>query len=133
VNVIKPILLLVVVLIPAAIVHRLVLGSLNMALTVQEYAYAYGVNFVMASIIVMALLRLPERFKASLGFFFLFGSLLKFIVYFVFFLPHFKEDGDLSKLEFFCFFVPYALCLVIETTVLIAKLKAEDKATKSTN
>jgi hypothetical protein len=125
----KAILLLIVLLIPAMALHRLVLGAVNKALALQDYLYAYGLNFLMALIIIVALLNLPERYKNSLGFFFLFGSLFKFIVYFIFFLPYYKLDGELSKVEFLAFFVPYVLCLVIETTVLIAKLKAEDKAT----
>lgn len=129
-KVIKTLLLLAAVLIPAAFIHRLILGSLNKALALQEYVFSYGVNFIMAAIIIVALLKLPERYKSSLGFFFLFGSLFKFIVYFILFLPHYKADGELSKVEFMAFFVPYALCLVVETTVLIAKLKAEDQAPK---
>jgi hypothetical protein len=39
----------------------------------------------------------------------------------------YRSDGDVSSLEFFAFFVPYALCLVVETTVLIVKLKRDDE------
>ncbi len=122
----KAVLLLIAVLVPAMVLHRLVLGAVNKALALQDYLYSYGINLLMAAIIIIALLNLPERYKNSLGFFFMFGSLFKFIVYFIFFLPYYKADGDLSKVEFLAFFVPYVLCLVVETTVLIAKLKAED-------
>ena len=120
--------LLLAVLIPGMLVHRLVLEWLKAAITLQEYAIGYGINFFMAATIIVLLLHLPERYKTSLGYFFLFGSLLKFIVYFTIILPLFKIDGELSKTEFFAFFVPYFLCLVVETSVLIAKLKRDDQA-----
>jgi len=43
------------------------------------------------------------------------GSFLKFIVFFLVFYPPYKMDGNMDKLEFAAFFVPYVICLVLET------------------
>lgn len=123
---IKSLAVLLFVLVAGMITHRLILGWQHQGITWPEYVFGYGVNLLMAGIIIIALFNLPQRFKDSLGYFFLFGSLFKFIVYFLVFQPVFRDDGEVTRLEFFSFFVPYALSLVVETSVLIIKLKQED-------
>jgi hypothetical protein len=59
-----------------------------------------------------------NKYKSQLGFLFLAGSLLKFAVFFIVFYPIFKEDGQMSKLEFASFFVPYGMGLFLETISL---------------
>jgi hypothetical protein len=128
---IKSLSILFAVLFVVFVVHWLLLSLSNQVPNVQLLLLSYGVNFAMAAIIVIALLRLPKRFQQSLGFFFLFGSLFKFLVYFLLFRPVYQSDGAVSKVEFFSFFIPYVFSLIIETTILIAKLKAEDHSTKT--
>ncbi len=123
----KVLAILCAVLIAGALLHRLVLGALNKAMALQDYLFAYGINYIMAAAIIVTLFNLPEKFKISLGYFFLFGSFFKFIVYFLVFLPMYRSDGEVTKVEFFAFFVPYALGLMVETIALITKLKADDK------
>lgn len=122
----KAVALLIVVLLPAVFIHRVILSWQGVSFQANDYAPGYGLNFIMAAIIIVVLLRLPERYKSSLGYFFMFGSFLKFIVYFLVFLPLYKADGSVSKAEFFLFFIPYLVCLVIETSVLIFKLNREN-------
>jgi hypothetical protein len=43
------------------------------------------------------------------------GSLLKFLIFFIVFYPGYKADGEMDSLEFAAFFVPYAICLILET------------------
>lgn len=124
---IKSLAVLLFVLVAGMITHRLILGWQHQGITWPEYVFGYGVNLLMAGIIIIALFNLPQRFKDSLGYFFLFGSLFKFIIYFLVFQPVFRDDGEVTRLEFFSFFVPYALSLVVETSVLIIKLKQEDE------
>tara|TARA_B100000963_G_scaffold7215_1_gene5656 strand:- start:10024 stop:10407 length:384 start_codon:yes stop_codon:yes gene_type:complete len=64
--------------------------------------------------------------KDHLGYFFLSGTALKFLIFFVYVLPIFKEDGNQTKEEFFSFFVPYAVALIVETTSLVLLLKHGD-------
>ena len=87
--------------------------------------FAYFVNAFLAMGILAALMRMPERLQGSLGFLYLGGSMIKFLVFFLAFYPVYKADGDVSKLEFATFFVPYALCLIVETTVLVRMLNRQ--------
>tara|TARA_B100000614_G_C14419087_1_gene441126 strand:+ start:119 stop:502 length:384 start_codon:yes stop_codon:yes gene_type:complete len=64
--------------------------------------------------------------KDHLGYFFLAGTALKFFVFFVYVLPIFKEDGNQTKEEFFSFFVPYAVALIVETISLVLLLNQGD-------
>ena len=69
---------------------------------------------------------LAEKQNKNLGFVFLFGSTLKFAVYFLIFNPLFMQDESLSKLEFFTFFMPYIACLLVETLALVKLLREID-------
>ena len=91
----------------------------------RDLQFAYFVNALLAMGILAALMRMPQRLQGSLGFLYLGGSLLKFLVYFLLFYPDYKADGTVSKLEFATFFVPYALCLIVETTVLVRMLNKQ--------
>jgi len=41
--------------------------------------------------------------------------IVKFIVFFILFYPLYKSDGDIQKIEFATFFVPYSIALILET------------------
>lgn len=87
----------------------------------------YIINFAMALGIYSALLYFAEKKNKNLGFLFMFGSTLKFVIYFLIFDPIFMLDGKLTKPEFFIFFVPYFTCLIVETFSLIKLLKEVDQ------
>jgi len=89
-------------------------------------AIGYLINFAMAVAIYYVMVQLAKRQNKNLGFVFLFGSTLKFAVYFLIFNPLFMQDGHLSKIEFFTFFVPYITCLILETLALVKLLKDID-------
>jgi len=86
----------------------------------------YLINFAMAFCIYYVMVQLAKKENKNLGFIFLFGSTLKFAVYFLIFNPLFMQDNSLSKLEFFTFFVPYIACLILETLALVKLLKDID-------
>jgi uncharacterized membrane protein HdeD (DUF308 family) len=54
-----------------------------------------------------------------LGYYFLAGTLIKFVAFFIYVLPKFKEDGEQTTEEFFSFFLPYIVALLVETTLKI--------------
>ena len=85
--------------------------------------FCYLINFLMAMVIFVGLLRLAGEKNQYLGFVFLVGSTLKFAVYFLIFDPFFKQDGDLTKVEFFLFFIPYLASLGVETIALVKLLR----------
>jgi hypothetical protein len=62
---------------------------------------------------------LKKRYHDQLGFLFLVGTMLKFLMYFALFAPIFKADGVVERLEWTGFFVPYILCLLLETIMVI--------------
>ena len=99
-------------------IHLLILYYLNVPLFNDRILAAYFVNFVLAVIIYSVMLVLKNKYLSQLGFLFMFGSALKFIVFFIGFYPFYKEDAIISKMEFAAFFLPYAICLIIETTSL---------------
>ncbi|RKE98862.1 DUF6168 family protein [Ichthyenterobacterium magnum] len=109
---------LILILTIAFGIHIAVLHFLELSLFENKIILAYIVNAVLAILIYGFLLKMKEKYKEQLGFMFLGGSFLKFIVFFILFYPSYKADGDISKLEFAAFFIPYLLCLIIETSSL---------------
>lgn len=103
--------------------HLTILFLNDLPLLDNKIVLSYIVNFLMALGIYLGLYYLKGSYKNHIGFLFLGGSLLKFFVFFVLFYPLFNLDGDISRLEFFSFFVPYLVCLVIETFSLTSLLK----------
>ncbi len=87
--------------------------------------FCYLLNFVMAMAIYISLVKLAADENKYLGFIFMLGSVLKFAAYFLIFDPLFKQDGQLSKVEFFLFFVPYLASLTAETFALARLLRSQ--------
>lgn len=102
----------------AFVLHLLVLNQLDLDLFSNKIVLSYSVNAILAIAILTALFKLKERYKTQIGFLFLFGSALKFLVFFLVFYPSYKADGIMDKQEFAAFFLPYALCLILETIYL---------------
>ena len=101
------------------ILHILVLYFLGLPLFNDMIIQAYVINLVLATGIFGFLYKMKEKYGNQLGFLFLGGSFLKFIVFFIVFYPHYTSDGDVSSLEFAAFFIPYVLCLIVETVSLV--------------
>lgn len=90
-------------------------------------AVSYLFNFAMAYGIVTALYMVRFRMKQQIGFLFIGGSFLKFLVFFLFFYPSFTADDTISRAEFSSFFVPYFLALAAETYFTASMLKNLEK------
>tara|TARA_R110002049_G_scaffold2056_6_gene14885 strand:- start:1204 stop:1473 length:270 start_codon:yes stop_codon:yes gene_type:complete len=76
---------------------------------------AYLLNMVLALIIFSALYGYRVKYRDQIGFLFLGGSMLKFLFFFIVFYPFYNADGNMESLEFTSFFVPYFVCLLLET------------------
>ena len=96
-------------------IHIGILQLLNRPLFADSIILSYSINYALAITIFTVIILLKEKFKTSIGFIFLGGSMLKFVVFFIVFLPIFKADGTINNFEFASFFVPYIICLFIET------------------
>ncbi len=99
-------------------IHLLALDAMAKSLWDHKIVLAYVINFVLAAIILFLVLYNLKPQSAQAGFIFFGGSLLKFLVFFLVFQPSYKADGEMQTIEFVTFFVPYAICLVLEVFYL---------------
>jgi len=83
---------------------------------------SYVVNFLLAIIVLVIVEKTMNSKSAQSGFVFMAGSALKFLVFFLVFYPTYKEDGAMKTIEFTTFFIPYALCLIIDVFYLSKQL-----------
>jgi len=106
--------------------HVLLLNLQDLPLYDNKIILAYIVNTALAIGIVTLLFVLKEKYKSQLGFLFMVGSGLKFVVFFIVFYPIYKLDNEITRLEFLAFFTPYFLCLILETFSLSKLLNKLD-------
>ncbi len=102
--------------------HLGVLYSLGLNLWDHMLMPAYVINFLLALVIGLVLYALRHKFTQSLGFIFLGGTALKFLVFFLVFNPVYNTDADVERIEFATFFIPYTVNLIVETTFLVRVL-----------
>ena len=117
---------LTIILITVFGLHIAVLSLIDKPLFENKIILSYIINLTLAIAIFGFLYKYRERFKSQIGFLFLAGSFVKFAVFFLVFYPLYKADNDISKLEFAAFFVPYAICLILETSSLVKWLNKMD-------
>lgn len=95
--------------------HLGVLSYLELPLFQNRIVMAYSLNFMLAVAIFFILHHYRYKFQNALGFLFMGGSFLKFAVFFLLFYPAYKSDGEMQRLEFAAFFIPYLTALIFET------------------
>ena len=88
--------------------------------------FLYAINASIAIFVYWIVFLLRNNSKGYLGYYFLLGTFIKFFIFFIFVLPIFKDDNVVSKTEFFTFFIPYFLSLMVETKSLISLLNSEE-------
>ena len=110
---------LVAIISLAFAIHLIVLSFMELPLFENKIVLSYILNAFLAIAIFGFLYRYRTQLKNYIGFLFLAGSLLKFAAFFILIYPSYKADGLTSKLEFTAFFVPYLICLFLETTSLV--------------
>ena len=106
---------LAIVLIAHLAIHFL----MDIAITDFLILESYFTNLLLVVISYWIILYFKEKKSQSLGFFYLAGFFLKLTIFFIFFNPTYKADDIIQTGEFFAFFLPYALCLIYETTVVV--------------
>lgn len=95
--------------------HIFALQSNNLPLWDNLIVTSYVINFILAALIFLVIYFLKDRLSNAMGFLFMAGSLLKFLVFFLVFYPVYKSDGVTDKLEISAFLIPYLIALVLET------------------
>ena len=120
--------LLLGILSVSGMVHWFYLRAAGKNPDLELLVLSYGLNLVMAAAIYGGMLYLALKKNKYMGFIFLWGSALKFAIYFLVLQPLYLMDGSVSRVEFFYFFVPYLLSLVAETAAVVKLLQAQDSA-----
>lgn len=86
----------------------------------------YVVNYIIA-VVTYYLLSFVKSFAGgSLGYLFFAASGVKALVFLMAFRPEYKSDGDMERIEFFAFFIPYLVCLAYEVLALVRALNNEE-------
>lgn len=108
------------VLLVAFLIHTQVF---SFSASENKLASAYIVNAFLAITIYIVINIIIKNKPEIAGFVFMGGSVIKFIFFFLFFYPFYKEDDKMSKAEFLSFFIPYTICLITEVYFLVKRLK----------
>lgn len=111
-------------LFPSYWLHVYIYSLLKISVDNFTLQLSYIVNGLLAIFIFSALMFLKKKYNDQLGFLYMLGSFIKFGAFFLIFYPQFKEDGEITKIEFSIFFIPYLISLLIETIDLIKILNS---------
>ena len=116
------VLILFSILAVAFIIHISIFSFLNYDLFATRIITSYVGNFALTVVIFAYIYKNRIKKTERLGFFFLGGSMIKFMLFFIFLYPFFMQDGLVSRLEFLSFFIPYSVALTVEIQQLIKEL-----------
>ena len=116
------VLILASILLVVFFVHINTLHFLNHDLFANRIITSYVGNLGFTLVIFTYIYKNKEKKTESLGFLFLGGSMVKFLLFFIFLNPFFMEDGLVTRPEFLSFFIPYSVALIVETQQLIKEL-----------
>ncbi len=97
------------------LVHISILANSGLPKYDNLIVLSYVVNCLLAASIFIPIYMFRSKLKHQIGFLFMGGSFLKFLFFFLLFYPSYKSDGEMGRLEFAAFFVPYAVSLCVET------------------
>jgi len=117
-----PIFILLIVLVFS--LHIFILSIQNHSIFSDKIIESYLLNSFVAIIIYFMIYQFKDKFKNGLGFLFILGSLIKFLLFYALIYPSFKLDGNFSKYEFASFFIPYFTCLIYETLAVSTLLNS---------
>ncbi|MAC92430.1 MAG: hypothetical protein CMC01_01770 [Flavobacteriaceae bacterium] len=84
---------------------------------------SYSINIIMAMIALLLLDYGIRKKTNNLVFIYLITISIKFATYIFFFYPKFNLDGELDRQEFFIFFAPYILGLILEINFLARRYR----------
>ena len=102
--------------------HVWILFELELGAEISKLLLSYLINGAAAILLFRLITIFISKKSEILGFLFLIGSLLKFILFFSVFRPVIFAGLEDNKSSFSYFFVPYAVCLSIEVFHLVKEL-----------
>jgi hypothetical protein len=110
----------------AFLAHLFINTKIDSPIRFGQLVYSYVLNIILALSVVAILYILKRKLKDQLGFIFMAASMLKFVFFFILFYPEYTSDDILSRYEFFTFFIPYIICLIMECIILSRFLNGLD-------
>lgn len=110
----------------AFLAHLFINTKIDSPVRFGQLVYSYVLNIILALSVVAILYILKRKLKDQLGFIFMAASMLKFVFFFILFYPEYTSDDILSRYEFFTFFIPYVICLIMECIILSRFLNGLD-------
>jgi hypothetical protein len=114
---------LLVLLLTSFAVHALSQQKLFNDLYANHLILSYSLQMILAVATYTLLMVLHKKHKDKLGFIYITGSILKFIIAYVVLRPVFNDDGQISRPEFLALFIPYLLALAFNTWAMQSLLK----------
>lgn len=88
----------------------------------QELFLTYGFNSSAALFFLLIFFLKEQKIRPYLGYYFLYFSMIKFIFFLVAIRPLLDPMGGVKGHAFLSFFVPYAICLLLEVRFVIKEL-----------
>jgi hypothetical protein len=92
----------------------------------NELILTYGFNVFLGILFMVIFLWKEKILKPYLGYYFLYFSLFKFVVFLSFIQPMMDRSGGVKGHAFLSFFIPYVLCLLMEIRFVIRELNTSD-------
>lgn len=119
-KIVAPLLFLFVLL---YFIHWGILLGFQFSKEQQFLLFSYLVNIGVVSFYLLLCYKLLHRLKIPFAIYLMFSMTTKLVLYFTFFQPYLKKDGNLALHEFFVFFIPYLFSLFFSVFVLSKKAK----------
>lgn len=116
--IIRAALILLGILLVTFIVHYFVVKDWDpnaLSSLLLTYGFNYGVTAVLLTVFYFVI----RQNGSQLGSIFLLSSMVKFGLFLLLIYPFLKMNGSVKSFSFFAFFLPYALCMVLEVLVTI--------------
>lgn len=92
----------------------------------NELLLTYSFNCIVCIAFLVLFLWKEKVLKPYLGYYFLYFSLFKFILFLTLIRPIIDATGGVKGHAFLSFFIPYALCLVQEVRFVIKELNTSE-------
>ena len=113
------------VLLAVGAVHYAVCLFAAVLVDLNGFVLSYLTNFIMAIIALSILYKFRISHTASLGYIFLFTTLVKMIIYSLLIKPRIIVLFSDNKQAFYIFFIPYFTALIVEVFLLIKLLNRQ--------
>lgn len=101
------------------VIHKTITIQLNLNTETALLNLSYIVNALLAMLLFGVLYYYHQKKSEIIGFMYLANSGIKFLIFFIVFYPIYRADGNINKVEFAAFFIPYTIALVLETSWLV--------------